>query len=347
MKHTSDPQKGFAHLILLFILVIALVAGGIYWFSTKGMPVQKKVAYTGPTEKIVIGNVGEHSVLNLIAKDNGYFSENGIDAEIKEYASGPAAITDLLAGKVQIAVGAEFAGVRTIFTNKDIRILAQSSKHKIFEMLGRKDRGINEPENLKGKKIGVTRKGAGEFFLGQFLTSYDIALSDIELVDLPPADLVSQLESGALDAAVIYDPFAYNLKLKLGDALSEWSVQGDTKAHAMLYSTNTFIQGHEDLVRRYIQSVAEAERYVHENPDKTRAFLAEKFGYDDAYTTFMLENVEYKLGLDQDLLLTMEDQSRWIIENKLTDEKKVPNYLNYIYFDALEKVKPESITIIR
>jgi hypothetical protein len=33
-------------------------------------------------------------------------------------------------------------------------------------------------------------------------------------------------------------------------------------------------------------------------------------------------------------------------KNNLTDATKVPNYLDYIYFDALEEVKPEVVTII-
>ncbi|GAG04257.1 unnamed protein product, partial [marine sediment metagenome] len=31
----------------------------------------------------------------------------------------------------------------------------------------------------------------------------------------------------------------------------------------------------------------------------------------------------------------------------LTEATKVPNYLNFIYLDALEEVKPEAVTIIR
>jgi NitT/TauT family transport system substrate-binding protein len=46
-------------------------------------------------------------------------------------------------------------------------------------------------------------------------------------------------------------------------------------------------------------------------------------------------------------LIAFEDQARWRIDNNLTDATRVPNYLDYIYLDALEKVKPEAIGIIR
>jgi NitT/TauT family transport system substrate-binding protein len=47
------------------------------------------------------------------------------------------------------------------------------------------------------------------------------------------------------------------------------------------------------------------------------------------------------------MLITFEDQARWRIKQGLTDATEVPNYLDYIYLDALEEVKPEAIGIIR
>jgi len=36
-----------------------------------------------------------------------------------------------------------------------------------------------------------------------------------------------------------------------------------------------------------------------------------------------------------------------MIKNKLTSEKTVPNFLDYIYEDGLKAVKPEAVNIIR
>ncbi len=36
-----------------------------------------------------------------------------------------------------------------------------------------------------------------------------------------------------------------------------------------------------------------------------------------------------------------------MISNNLTTEKQVPDFLNFIYEDALKAIKPESVNIIR
>ena len=43
----------------------------------------------------------------------------------------------------------------------------------------------------------------------------------------------------------------------------------------------------------------------------------------------------------------MEDEARWMTNDGLTTEKQVPNFLDYIYDDALKAVKPEAVNIIR
>ena len=55
----------------------------------------------------------------------------------------------------------------------------------------------------------------------------------------------------------------------------------------------------------------------------------------------------FQLLLDQTILVSMEDEARWAMKEGLTDKKEVPNYLDFIFMDALELVKPEAVTIIR
>jgi NitT/TauT family transport system substrate-binding protein len=60
----------------------------------------------------------------------------------------------------------------------------------------------------------------------------------------------------------------------------------------------------------------------------------------------MLPKIEYRLSLDKALLIAMEDEVRWHIKNRYTEAKRVPNYLDRIYFDALESVNPDAVNII-
>ena len=75
--------------------------------------------------------------------------------------------------------------------------------------------------------------------------------------------------------------------------------------------------------------------------------MAERLRLDEIYLDSTWAKCTFSVTLEQQLLLIMEEQARWMIENRLTGRTAFPNYLNFIYPDALEAVKPKSVTIIR
>ncbi|MBF0426358.1 MAG: nitrate ABC transporter substrate-binding protein, partial [Magnetococcales bacterium] len=56
---------------------------------------------------------------------------------------------------------------------------------------------------------------------------------------------------------------------------------------------------------------------------------------------------EYKLKLDQTLLITLEDETRWAINNGLVERREMPDYLAYFDLEDLEAVKPRSVLLKR
>ncbi len=55
---------------------------------------------------------------------------------------------------------------------------------------------------------------------------------------------------------------------------------------------------------------------------------------------------KYEVRLDQDLLILMEAEARWAIRKGLSRGKQVPNYLKSVYLEGLERIRPESVSVI-
>ena len=90
-----------------------------------------------------------------------------------------------------------------------------------------------------------------------------------------------------------------------------------------------------------------AEEFTKKYLDKAKKIILNYMGISETEMAALWPDIRLRVSLDQSLLITMEDEARWAIESGFTDKKTVPNYLNYIYFDTLEEVKPEAMTIIR
>ncbi len=55
----------------------------------------------------------------------------------------------------------------------------------------------------------------------------------------------------------------------------------------------------------------------------------------------------FSFALEPRTLLTLEDETRWAIKNKLTERTDMPDYLNFIHLDSLKAIEPEAITMHR
>ncbi len=339
----SKPLLFSRRFVAVGVVVVAVVVGLTAWVQYKPA---KAPHYTGPTERMTTGLIGEYAALVWIAHAQGYFTDQGLDVTLKEYPSGPAALDGLLTGKVDMAMASDFAGVRNSFTGADLKILANLSKSEAFDMIARRDHGIKDLADLKGKKIGLTRKTVGEFYLGQFLTFNRLALRDINLVDMPQDQLGAALKAGQVDAVVVFEPNAYKAKKQLGANAVRWSVQSGQSIYSLLYTTGKFTRERPQVIERYLRAVVQAEQFVKNHEAEARTIIAARLKYDAAYINYIWPKFQFAATLDQELLLNMDDEARWTIENKLTSNSKLPNYLNFLYLPGLKAVKPEGITVI-
>jgi NitT/TauT family transport system substrate-binding protein len=55
---------------------------------------------------------------------------------------------------------------------------------------------------------------------------------------------------------------------------------------------------------------------------------------------------DFTLSLNQPLITALRDEAQFMINNKLTNQTQIPNFVNSIYPDALREVKPESVNIV-
>jgi NitT/TauT family transport system substrate-binding protein len=124
-------------------------------------------------------------------------------------------------------------------------------------------------------------------------------------------------------------------------------VQSLQPLQTQVVSTGQWIAEHPDLVIRFLKSLALAEEYAILNPAEAKAIVQEQIGVEAAYMETVWSQNQFSLSLDQSLVVAMEDEARWMIENNLTTETQVPDFLDYIHTDGLEAVKPEAVNIVR
>jgi NitT/TauT family transport system substrate-binding protein len=155
------------------------------------------------------------------------------------------------------------------------------------------------------------------------------------------------IPDGSIDGVIAWEPYTSQIRVKLADRAVALPIQSSQPGYGAITARNDWIKGRPEIVNRFLKSLAQAEDYLTSNPAAAKAILRKWLKIDDSFMETIWSENQFSLSLDQSLITAMEDEARWMIKNKLTKEKNVPNFLDYIYEDGLKAVKPEAVNIIR
>lgn len=287
------------------------------------------------------------SALIYIAQEQGFFKRHGLDVSLENYQTGVLAVNGLTAVKAEVARATEFVLAIQGFKRQDLRVIAAISFSDSMEVIARRDRGIKNPEDLKGKIVGVPKTTIAEFFLNNFLAFNTILPGEVRTIDLKPADLVKALSEGKIDAAACFPPFSDTMKKNLAGNAISWPIQDGQDYHLVLIIRDELIKNRPLAVTAFLKGVIEADDFLRKDEDRAQRIVERALGLDHGSVANTWAKTRFRVGLDQSLLTLLEDEGRWAIRNKLVDGQKVPNYLNFLYLDGLEKIKPDVVTVIR
>ena len=166
----------------------------------------------GKPESITIGNLPLiYSSLIYISEDQGFFTGNGLNVTIRDYNTSGASIEDMENGGVDISLSPESAIVIEALKKEKISVIGSIDKYETIYLIGRKDHGIENVSDLKGKKLGVPWKTM-EFYLGRFLDLHGIGKQSVSIVNVLPSQAVEAITNGSVDAIILRETMLIQLK---------------------------------------------------------------------------------------------------------------------------------------
>jgi NitT/TauT family transport system substrate-binding protein len=170
----------------------------------------------------------------------------------------------------------------------------------------------------------------------------------VTLVDVTtPKNWVNAVAEGDIDAIATAQPYANEAKDRLGPNAVVWPAQSGQPLYGLIISSDEWITKHPEPAGRFLKALAQAEHYLVGHPAEAKAVVQKRVNLNTAYIETVWSQNQFSLSLDQALIATMEDEARWMIQNGLTTEKQVPDFLDYIYTKGLEEIKPGAVNIIR
>ncbi len=301
-------------------------------------PEKATIAYTTSTD----------AVLAQVAQIKGYYLREGLNVVPHVHTYGKPALDEVLEGKADFATVAETPVMFAIMKGAKISVIATIlTSNKYNAIVARKDKGILSPQDLKGRKIAATLGTTSDFFMDAFLTTHGISRQDLKVVDGKPQEMEDTLVNGDVDAVSLFNPNLVEVEKKLGNKVVAFYDENIYTLTFNVVARQDFIQKNPDMVKKVLRALMKAEEFVRQSPAEAQQLVADSSKMDIALLRDVWADADFSVSLDQSLVLALEDESRWAIENRLIRKTTIPNYLDYIYFGGLESLKPRAVRILR
>src|SRR5215468_8097211 len=238
-------RRGWLLFRILFVVALTVALSG---FSTEVFSQPIKVGYAALS--------GTH-VAVWMAKEGGYLSKYGIETELI-YVPQITATQALIAGEIQLAQVTGVSTAGAILAGADVRIIASSLNRLVGFIYARPE--IKTAEQLKGKKLGISRFGAlsevgANVFLERFGLKRGTDVAIIQVGGLP--EIVTAMEKGAIQAGFASPPNSSRAKRLGMKELFDIDALGLELQQTCITVTTKHLREHRPLVKSFVQAYAE------------------------------------------------------------------------------------------
>lgn len=273
--------------------------------ATPTPPIKLRVPYTA---------ISVAMLPTWVAFEQGLFKKYGLDVTMDYIATSPLLTAAMLAGEVQIAEAAEEVVITSGLSGGDLVILASGGERLLFSLYTQKE--INKIEDLKGKSVGVTRKGSSTDFAARWLLTKNNLKPDIDVTlsaigGVP--DILAALLAGGIQGGVVSPPTTIRARQAGLKELVDISNLDLPFYQAPVIARKSWVKDNPETLRKFMKAYVEAISVIQKNkPAAKNAIGKYTSTTDDAileesYTVFVkiLPQAPYpkldaiKVGLDQ------------------------------------------------
>jgi sulfonate transport system substrate-binding protein len=276
MAHRNQNKRAF--LVLAFALVLWVAKGRA---EDRVDTIKLDWAYYNP--------------LSLVLKEKGWpeeeFKKDGIKIEWTQSLGSNKALELLRSKSVDFGSTAGAAALLGRANGNPIKAIYVYSNPEWTALVTRPNSGIQRIQDLKGKRVAVTRGTDPHIFLLRALNSVGLTEKDIELVPLQHPDGKTALEKGSVDAWAGLDPYTAQLQVEKNCVLffrnKEWNSYG------ILNVRESFARDHPELVKRVLAVYEQARLWTLEHQSEARQILALEAKLTDAVATKVWERTDF------------------------------------------------------
>jgi len=214
----------------------------------------------------------------VVARDKGFFTAEGLDAQVTSFTSGPTLVKGLVSDQLDIGVLGFTNAVTWSAQGADLKIVGKVQEG-FHSLLARGDRGIKTLKDLKGKSIASQSAGstADIVLKGVVLKKAGLTEKDLQIMYTAPSTALASLRAGRVDSAFFFEP--YDTVARSALQVRELYEVGKSWPFPCMVVTvpGKLIQEQPETVQKILASIRRSIEFMKSKPTEAAKVLAPAF----------------------------------------------------------------------
>lgn len=198
----------------------------------------------------------------LTAIDQGYFAEEGLEIELREFVDGPSEIAAMEGGSIDIAYIGH--GAHKLCINGQANIFMPSSVHNTDRIIVLPSAGVTSADdlaNLKGKRVAYNGGSSSETALNGALAAANLTMEDIEPYEMEALNMVAAMSSGSVDACTAWNPYSVQI-MKECEGAKELEFATDSVNLSSWICMPDYAAENKDILVRFSRALLKGMEYA-------------------------------------------------------------------------------------
>ena len=212
--------------------------------------------------KVVVGYAAMNTRLAplWLAEEQGFFKKYGMEPQAVFLRSATVLVTGLASGDIHVGTGGGSAALAAVSSGQDVKVVGSFSTRNSYDFVARPN--IKRPEDLRGKKVGVTSIGGGSW-MGAMLWLEQLGLDpqrdQITMLSIGDQTIQAQaVENGTVDATPLDGVFSRRLKQKGLTILGEYSDLKKPMINQSAMVSSTLMQKNPEVAENFLKAMIES-----------------------------------------------------------------------------------------
>lgn len=296
------------------------------------------------------------SAAQMVAEENGYFAEEGLDVDCVYMANVPEIAAIMANGEAKIACANNYSTPTWVLNGADVVTIAPTCNMGGTQcLLLREGIELTDVSQLEGLTMGMVSGSTQYVTFMNMCEACGIDPDSITISTLQFADQLSALSKGQIDIMAVPEPWVTkaqeecNAQLLCSGTKSYIpGYEGDVlwcNMYACIDANREWLAENEETAGKVLKAIQKATDFINDNREEAVKILAEHIGMSEEDTAkIMTENV-YQFGVDDTYVETTKTLEEFMVKENITPGGQSLAFEQYHDFSVLQEYLPDAYTV--